>query len=56
MLGLDPSVCLVVEDAHAGVEAAVNGGFDAAAIGDARDDERARWHLKGFSDLDDIVD
>lgn len=56
MLGLDPSVCLVVEDAHAGVEAAVNGGFDAAAIGDARDDERARWHLKGFSDLEGIVE
>ena len=54
-LGFDPAVCLVVEDAHAGVEAAVNGGFDAAAIGDARDDARARWHLNGFSDLLGIV-
>ena len=51
MLGFDPSACLVVEDAHAGVEAAVNGGFDAAAIGDARDDARAKWHLDTFSDL-----
>ena len=42
MLSLDPSECLVVEDAHAGVEAAVAGGFDAAAMGDARDDDRAR--------------
>ena len=51
MLGLKPAQCLVVEDAHAGVEAAVNGGFDCAAIGDARDDPRAAWHLKGVSDL-----
>ena len=55
MLALDPSACLVVEDAHAGVEAAVNGGFDAAAIGDARDDPRARWHLEAFSDLLEIM-
>jgi len=51
MIGLDPSVCLVVEDAKAGVSAAVAGGFDCAAIGDAKDDERARWHLESFGDL-----
>ena len=51
MLGLAPSDRLVVEDAHAGVEAAVAGGFDCAAIGDARNDERAAWHLDRFSDL-----
>ena len=51
MLGLDPGACLVVEDAHAGVEAAVSGGFDCAAMGDARDDDRARWHLRSFADL-----
>jgi len=51
MLGLSPANCLVVEDAHAGVEAAVNGGFDCAAIGDARDDVRAAFHLNSFSDL-----
>ena len=51
MLGLAPDACLVVEDAHAGVEAAVAGGFDCAAIGDARDDERAAHHLDKFSDL-----
>ncbi len=50
-LGLEPRDCVVVEDAHAGVEAAVNGGFRCAAIGDAADDERAAWHLKAFSDL-----
>jgi len=51
MIGLSPESCLVVEDAHAGVEAAVAGGFDCAAVGDARDDERAKWHLERFSDL-----
>ena len=51
MLGLDPNDCLVVEDAHAGVEAAAEGGFDCAAMGDAKNDERAVLHLEKFSDL-----
>ena len=55
MTGLIPQNCLVVEDAHAGVEAAAAGGFDCAAMGDARDDERARWHLKRFSDILGVV-
>ena len=55
MLGLDPADCLVVEDAHSGVEAAVNGGFDCAAMGDAKNDERAVYHLSKFSDLLQIL-
>lgn len=55
MIGFFPQNCLVVEDAHAGVEAAVTGGFDCAAIGDARKDERAKWHLEKISDLLNIV-
>ena len=51
MISLLPSECLVVEDAHAGVEAAAAGGFDCAAIGDARDDERATWHLREFEEI-----
>lgn len=51
MIGLDPKDCLVVEDAHAGVEAAVAGGFDCAAMGDARDNARTKWHISHFSDL-----
>ena len=51
MISLSPQDCLVVEDAHAGVEAAIVGGFDCAAIGDAKDDIRAKWHLEKFSDL-----
>lgn len=55
MLDLYPGDCLVVEDAHAGVEAAVSGGFDCAAMGDARGDIRARYHLSAFSDLQRIL-
>ncbi len=51
MIGLTPDVCLVVEDAHAGVEAAVAGGFGCAAMGDARDGERAAYHLNTFDEL-----
>lgn len=50
-LNLSSKDCLVVEDAHAGVEAACAGGFDCAAMGDASGDERATWQLKSFSDI-----
>ena len=50
-LGLDPGVCLVVEDAHAGVQAARAGGFDCAAMGDARDDALADYHMMSFAEL-----
>lgn len=55
MLGLLPRDCLVVEDACAGVEAASAGGFDCAAMGDAKDDERAVIHLPCFSALLDAL-
>ena len=55
-LGCATRDCLVVEDAHAGVEAAAAGGFDCAAIGDARDDPKAAWHLGVFSDLMKCLD
>lgn len=55
MLGLTPAQCVVVEDAHAGVEAAVGGGFTCAAMGDAKEDARATYHLEKLSDLLDRV-
>ena len=55
LIGLPPEVCLVVEDAHAGVEAAVAGGFDCAAMGDAREDGRATYHLLKFGELRDTI-
>ncbi len=51
MLQRTPEECLVVEDARAGVEAAQRGGFICAAIGDAKDDPRALYHLDKLSDL-----
>lgn len=50
-----PHACLVVEDAAAGVEAAERGGFDAAGIGTAMDDPRARFHLESFAQLSQCV-
>ncbi len=55
MIGLCPADCLVVEDAHSGVMAAARGGFDAAAIGNGKDDHCAKWHLDTFSDLLRVV-
>ncbi|MDR1664901.1 MAG: beta-phosphoglucomutase [Clostridiales bacterium] len=54
-LNLAPAECLVVEDARAGIEAAVAGGFDSAAVGDAANDERATYRLKSFSELIDVI-
>lgn len=51
LLELPPAQCLVVEDAHAGVEAAVAGGFHCAAMGDATEDPRATYHLGSFCEL-----
>ena len=54
-LGLEPKDCLVVEDAKAGVEAALAAGMDAAAIGDATSCGLATYNLSRFSDLIDCV-
>ncbi len=51
MLGFLPRNCLVVEDAHSGVAAAAAGGFDCAAVGDAKDDKLAMYSLDRLSDL-----
>ena len=55
LLGLPPEECVVVEDAHAGVEAAKAGGFACAAMGDAKEDARATYHLGKLSDLLEYV-
>lgn len=51
MLGLAPEKCLVVEDAEAGVQAAIAGGFDSAGIGPAAESGMATHALGQFSDL-----
>jgi len=52
-LGLEPSECVVVEDAISGIEAANNGGFISVAIGDARKNLKANYQI---DDLLDILD
>lgn len=47
--------CLVVEDAKAGLEAAVAGGMECAGIGDAASCEMAVWRLETFADLKQAV-
>ena len=51
MLKLDPAQCLVVEDAVAGLQAAVAGGFDSAGLGPAAQSGQATYAMQKFSDL-----
>ena len=48
--------CLVVEDAKAGLEAAIGGGMDCAAMGDAVASGLATYDLTEFSDLLQITE
>lgn len=48
MLKLEPSVCLVVEDAVAGLQAATAGGFDSAGLGPAAQSGQATYSLRTF--------
>ena len=51
-----PSDCLVVEDAEAGVKAALNGGFLVAGIGPAKDCSNVNYPLLSLSELLAIED
>lgn len=50
-LDLQAQDCLVVEDAQSGLEAAIAGNMDCAAIGDAVKCNKANYNLETFSDL-----
>lgn len=50
-----PEKCLVVEDAKAGLEAAIGGGMDCAAIGDAVACGLATYNLTTFADLLEVT-
>lgn len=50
-LKLRPKDCLVVEDAIAGIEAAYQGGFDSAGIGDASTYKKTKYPLAAFREL-----
>lgn len=50
-----PADCLVVEDAKSGLEAAIAGGMDCAAVGDAVLSGLADYDLNSFKDLTEVV-
>lgn len=50
-LGIPVNACLVIEDAEAGIKAALAGGMDCASIGDAVKDSCVTYHLNTFSDV-----
>lgn len=54
-LHLPAEKCLVVEDAVAGLEAAIAGGMDSCAIGDAVSSYKANYNLVSFDDLIKVV-
>jgi beta-phosphoglucomutase-like phosphatase (HAD superfamily) len=55
-MGLTPEECTVVEDARAGVDAAVDGGFLCFAMGDAADYGRATHRIESVKDILDYFD
>lgn len=54
-VGIEAKDCLVVEDAKAGLQAAIAGGMDCAAIGDAVATGLGTYNLTTFSDLLKVV-
>jgi beta-phosphoglucomutase len=56
MLGVPPEECLVVEDAKVGIEAAIAGGMDCAAIGDGTRYGLAQYNLDHITDLIAILE
>lgn len=51
MIGFKPEECLVIEDAEAGIDAAVAGGFHNAGIGSASAYAKTECPIKTFSDI-----
>lgn len=54
-LGEEPSHCLVVEDAAAGISAGIAAGMKTAELGDAAKSNMADYHLKSLKELLDIL-
>ena len=46
-----PEMCLVVEDAKAGIDAAYNGGFDSCGLLDGKDYSKTTYPLSSFKDI-----
>ena len=55
-LGMDPAVCLVVEDAVSGAEAGHAAGMKVACVGDAAANGAGDWNMESFSELLTVVE
>jgi beta-phosphoglucomutase len=53
-LGLKPSECVVVEDADAGIEAALAAGMDVIAVGYAKTNVKATYSANDLQEAQDI--
>ena len=54
MLRVEPALCLVVEDAVSGAEAAHGGGMKAACVGDAAKAGAGDWNMSSIGELLEI--
>jgi beta-phosphoglucomutase len=54
-LGIPPEYCVVVEDAVAGIQAAINADMTSVAVGDAKGYELADYSIDSINQLLDIV-
>lgn len=54
-IGEDACNCVVVEDAHSGIDAAKNGGFVAIGIGDAANYEHTDYAISSLADLVELL-
>lgn len=54
-LKMKPEECIVVEDAEAGIDAGIAGGFHCAAVGDAINCKKAKYNLSNVQDIVKIV-
>ncbi len=52
LLSLSPAVCLVVEDADAGIEAAIAGGMRALSVGSAAENKQAAFQAQNLAQVD----
>lgn len=52
LVGINPADCMVVEDAEAGVEAALAGGMDVLGLGKAVENSNATYKASGLNTFD----
>ena len=55
MLSERPDQCIVVEDAMAGIEAAIAGGFKSAGIGEAKKHPHVSYRIDSIKELLEIL-